>query len=596
MKLILLIFLLVMTGFIYAYIGFLAYFSDKIFPGVKVANNGLGGLSQTASYQLLSNQFQDRASHKLNLAFKDSSFVLDISTASPFADLKQQINTAYLIGRSGDPIQDIIQQSKALLGKINLPVNVNYAKKPLLASQIDKINQEIKNTASNADVALGEEIIVTPSQNGQQVEVDRLTQMITEYLALIGPKPGILPTKQYTARFTTDDATVAKQALERIKDQPIKLHFEQDLWVIDQPTLFTLLYLGNSNDQTIEQENMENLPEFQNLPVTPLIDKNKLAAYLQNLSDKINQQPQDAKFSVETSQSQEVKVKEFKPGQEGKKLDISQTSQLLTQALISGSSTNINLPVEIIKPQTQTGDVNNFGIKELVGRGVSNFTGSIENRIYNLSLAASRINGTLIPPGGTFSFNKTVGDISGASGYKPAYVIKSGRTVLDDGGGVCQVSTTVFRAALNSGLPITDRTAHAYRVGYYEQGFAPGLDATVFSPSVDFKFKNDTRSHILIQAKVQGKSLYIDLYGTKDGRVASITTPKITSQTPPPPEIRQEDPTLPKGVVKQVDWAAWGANVSFSRTVTRDGEIILSDNWRSNYRPWQAIYLVGTKQ
>ena len=201
----------------------------------------------------------------------------------------------------------------------------------------------------------------------------------------------------------------------------------------------------------------------------------------------------------------------------------------------------------------------------------------------------------LIPPGETFSFNKTVGDISAATGFKQAYVIKEGRTVLDDGGGVCQDSTTLFRAVLNAGLPVVSRTAHAYRVGYYEQGFPPGLDATVFYPSVDFQFKNDTPAHILIQAHTAGTTLYIELYGTSDNRVVNLTQPVITNKTPPPPELRQDDPTLPKGQVKQVDWAAAGATVIFKRTVTRNGEVIAQENWKSNYKPWQAVFLVGTQ-
>ena len=243
-------------------------------------------------------------------------------------------------------------------------------------------------------------------------------------------------------------------------------------------------------------------------------------------------------------------------------MDIDKTYQLITQAFNERIDRQVALPVAIVKPKVLISDINNLGINELIGQGVSRFAGSIPNRIYNVTLTASKINGVLIPPGEIFSFNRTVGDITAATGFKQAYVIKEGRTVLDDGGGVCQDSTTVFRAALNAGLPITQRTAHAYRVGYYEQGFPPGLDATVYYPSVDLQFKNDTGRHILLQAYTSGLTLYVNLYGTSDGRISKLTTPVIKSQTPPPPELRQDDPTLPKGTVKQVDWSAWGANVS----------------------------------
>ncbi len=257
----------------------------------------------------------------------------------------------------------------------------------------------------------------------------------------------------------------------------------------------------------------------------------------------------------------------------------------------------INLPVYTAHPVATTEKANSFGIKELIGRGYSEFQGSIPGRIHNVALAAARINGVLIPPGETFSFNDAVGDISAATGYQSAYIIKEGRTVLGDGGGVCQVSSTLFRAALNAGLSIPERHAHAYRVHYYEEGgFKPGLDATVFSPSVDLKIKNDTPSHILIQTKTDTKNLTLtfELYGTHDGRSSEITNHIVWGESPPPPALYQDDPTLKAGVVKQVDWSAWGAKASFAYRVTRGNEVLEDTTFVSNFRPWQAVYLRGT--
>ena len=169
--------------------------------------------------------------------------------------------------------------------------------------------------------------------------------------------------------------------------------------------------------------------------------------------------------------------------------------------------------------------------------------------------------------------------------------------MLGNGGGTCQVSTTLFRAALREGLPIVERHAHAYRVGYYEQDSAPGIDATVYVPSVDFKFKNDTGHHILIQSILDPEELRLTfmIYGTSDGRISEVTTPVITNQSPAPETKFEDDPTLPVGTVKQVDFAAAGANTVFTRTVTRDGKVIIADTFKSNYRPWQAVFLRGTK-
>jgi len=295
------------------------------------------------------------------------------------------------------------------------------------------------------------------------------------------------------------------------------------------------------------------------------------------------------------------RVTAFKPSRDGRAVsrdDARARFAAAVNALPHAPSFHIviNMPVLTVKPTASTGDANSYGIKERIGFGYSEFKGSIPGRIHNVALAASRINGVLIPPGATFSFNEAVGDISAATGYQSAYIIKDGRTVLGDGGGVCQVSTTLFRAALNAGLPIVDRRAHAYRVHYYEEaGYKAGIDATVFSPSVDLKIKNDTSAHILIQTKTDTKNLALvfELYGTGDGRKSEILNHIVGGQVAPPAPLYQDDPTLPPGAVKQVDWAAWGAKASFDYKVTRGDEILQDTTFVSNYRPWQAVYLKG---
>jgi vancomycin resistance protein YoaR len=301
-------------------------------------------------------------------------------------------------------------------------------------------------------------------------------------------------------------------------------------------------------------------------------------------------------------QFQNGRVSNFRPSTTGRRLNSDDAKIRLTRAFYIAEESGrqrmtILMPIEPVKPAVATTQANIFGIKELIGTGYSEFSGSIPGRIHNVALAAARINGILIKPGETFSFNDAVGDISAATGYQSAYIIKEGRTVLGDGGGVCQVSTTLFRAALAAGLPIVERHAHAYRVHYYEEeGVKPGMDATVYGPTYDLKFKNDTSTFILIQTKtdVTNLSLTFELYGANDGRISHITGQKLWDVTPPPPDLYQDDPTLPRGVVKQVDFAAWGAKASFDYLVTRGAEVLQNTTFFSNFRPWQAVYLKGT--
>ncbi len=335
------------------------------------------------------------------------------------------------------------------------------------------------------------------------------------------------------------------------------------------------------------------------LPGSYKYDEDYLIKQVSAISEKIYKTPIDARFTF-----QDGKVLEFQTSSDGQELDSTELKKRVSaKTLTVVKSTKplaiyIAIPVKILHPETTTDEANNFGIKELVAVGSSQFVGSIPNRMYNIALAATRLNGILIKPDEIFSFNKALGDVSTFTGYKQAYIIQNGRTVLGDGGGVCQVSTTFFRAVLNAGLPIVERNPHAYRVSYYEQDSGPGFDAAIFVPSVDFKFKNDTKHHLLIKTDVNPDSGYLtfELYGTKDDRQVTISKPVITSVTSSPEPLYIDDPTLPKGEVKQVDFAVSGANVYFTRVVRKDGEVISDDTFNSRYRPWQAVYMRGTKE
>lgn len=317
------------------------------------------------------------------------------------------------------------------------------------------------------------------------------------------------------------------------------------------------------------------------------------------LKQQVDKKPVNALFNF-----QDGKVVAFQLSKNGQTIDKKNIQDQIFSYLSSPSisdkkeTISINVPIIPVKPAITSDKAANLGITELIGEGESLFLHSIENRVFNISLAASRLNGILIAPDEVFSFAKAVGDVSAFTGYKQAYVIENGKTVLGDGGGVCQVSTTLFRAILDAGLPIVERHPHAYRVGYYEQDSPPGIDAAVYVPTVDLKFKNDTGKYILIQSIVDPDNLQLifQLYGTSDNREVSMTKPVILSESPAPEPSYQDDPTLPKGEVKQVDFAAPGAVIYFTRTVKKDGKVILSDKFSSNYKPWQAVYMRGTKE
>lgn len=226
---------------------------------------------------------------------------------------------------------------------------------------------------------------------------------------------------------------------------------------------------------------------------------------IEAISNEVNQTTEDAKLVIENGWATE-----FNPGQSGQVLDI---YKLLSS--LQSDAINLTLPVAVSEPETDLADTNDLGINELVAVGESDFTGSPANRIVNIKVGAKKFNGLLINPGEEFSFNKFLGDVDGENGFLPELVIKRSGLVPEFGGGLCQVSSTAFRAAMNAGLPITERRNHSFAVRYY----APqGTDATIYPGVTDFKFVNDLSSHLLIRTRIEGSKLYYDFYGTKDDR------------------------------------------------------------------------------
>lgn len=351
--------------------------------------------------------------------------------------------------------------------------------------------------------------------------------------------------------------------------------------------------------QSDGQQKVSNDQEIISLLAFPSgFSEKKVASFIMQWKKEIEKPSQEAVLIIDHSSQ---RVTTFVPPSDGVGLDADSAQQSLLSGLSqleTSDQKTTTLPYSIIKthPTQELSQTNSLGIMQRIGLGESRYQHSIPGRIHNVKLTAERINNTLVPVGAEFSFNKTLGDVSAATGFDQAYIIKDGRTQLGDGGGVCQVSTTLFRALLDAGLPITKRHAHSYRVSYYELNSKPGVDATVYGGDVDLRFINDTGYPILIHTETDSQNLYmkVELYGTSDGRTAEIVDHKVYDITPAPPPLYQFDASLPHGRVKQIDFAAAGAKASF-KTIVKDktGAVIRENTYFSNYKPWQAIYLRG---
>ncbi len=555
----------------------------------------------------VSNTIDNFKNSPLVVNVDNKSFSITDSELGFSFDKQKTLNRLMEIGRSGEPASIFVQR---LILPFR-PVNIS----PSYAVDYDLFSQNLSSKLSSFEKAAKDASI--DISGAKPVIVDEITgKVIDESLLADNLKADInnLSHAPIKAEMIEIKPIIAKEqaqkALVKVNElnaRNINLVYGYDKWNLTGESLLSILQfqptdyedgsfmsLNLGSDIYIKTASIDSAspPELD-----LSLNQQKLDAFIADIATSVNKPTVNATLKFENG-----KITQFQPAQDGQKLDVLQTKNLLLskvsiENIDEAKNINIDLPVHITKAEIANPEVNSLGIKDLIGRGVSYYAGSIPNRIFNIGLGASLISGTLVPPGETFSFDKLVGPVSAAQGFKQAYVISSGRTVLDDGGGICQVSTTVFRAALNAGFPILERTAHAYRVGYYEQrGFGAGLDATIWSPSVDLKFKNDTEKHILIQAVMDpaNAKIEVDIYGTLDGRRVEISDPIITSQVPPPPPLYQDDPSLPKGTVKQVDFAAWGAKSAFTQKVYKGDQLVIDKAFYSNFKPWQAVFLVGT--
>lgn len=560
--------------------GFFLYFSGKVYPGVQVHSISLGGKTLPETKTLIQSRFEKALPEQLSLRFNDRQWTINRAAFSASVDAEKTAIAALSYGRRGSILGNIQAVIRAGIEGNTIPLQIRYD-----PSQFSDI---IAAVAADIDIPLEEPsilveknpgnqpvIAIKEGRNGRVLDQEMTKKIIVQQLQALSASTIDLPITDLRTQVTPEDLKRAQMRAQAILPKQLTVKADSVTTVLQ-------------GDEIVRM-----------LDIVHKYDRDQIASFTALLAGQVNRPPQDA-----TIQFEGQKVVVFKPSLDGLTLNETEAMTVLQKGLddlesTSSASLMVDIALHATKPKVSTAEANNLGIKELLGEGVSYYTGSSAERIFNITLLTSKLNGVLIPPGQVFSIAQTIGDISSATGYKQAYIIQNGRTVLGDGGGSCQPTTTLFRAAINSGLPIEERHPHAYRVSYYEQGgFQPGFDASIFTPDVDLKFTNDTDHYILIQAKVvpDESKLIFSLYGTKDNREISISKARVwdVSSAPPPQYI--DDPTMPKGQLKQIDWAAGGAKAAFDYKITKDGRVIQEKTFFTNYQPWQAKFLRGTKE
>lgn len=564
-------------------------YAGRIFPGVQIAGVDVGGLRPQEAVRQISSGITYPTQGKILLRDGDRIWAANPAQLGLVLDPQASANAAYQIGRSGWTVDQLQEQFYAWYsGEKVFPSFVfdqrsAYAYLTGLAREIDKPTVE-------ASIALnGTDVVVVPGQVGRSLDISRSLALVSAQLQSL--HDGVVDLAVYESKPVIIDASQQAELARAILSQPLTLTVPEENtslgpWTINPQDLARLLTFERANSSGSQQYEVR-------------LNSDALRAYLGEIAPTLSRYPQNARFTFNDDTRQLDLIQSAVIGRE---LDVDKTIQTIQDRLYGGEHT-VPVVINYTNPAvTDQSTGEQLGIRELVHAETSYFYGSGASRVQNIEMAASKFHGLMVAPGETFSMASALGDITLDNGYAEALIIVGGQTIKGVGGGVCQVSTTLFRTAFFAGFPIVERHAHAYRVYYYEKVAGnrinpdlAGLDATVFVPLVDFKFTNDTPNWLLMETYVSAKNSSITwkFYSTSDGRRVEWNTTGITNVVPAPEPEYRENPDLPSGEIKQVDWAADGADVTVNRTVYRNDAIYLQDTIYTHYQPWQDVFEYG---
>jgi len=595
------IFLFVAALFVLS-VGYGLIYFGRIFPGVSVAGVDVSGLTVSDAAVKLSNSLTYPYSGRI--VFRDGAKVW-IETPVQLGmifDAPTTANTALSLGRSWNLFQNINDQFIAVQSGIDLPP-VSIFDQRIAHHYLQDLAAKNDLPVAEASLSInGLDVAAQPGQAGRSLNVDStLVYLNAQMQAFRDGEIPLVVTEQTPGIM---DSSVQAEAARRLLSAPLVISIpdarpgDPGPWQIQPDVLASMLRVGRVSGTG------PNNPGTSSSQFVIQLERESLQKILEDLVKQINRRSENARFVFNDKTSQ---IDLLQPAIIGLTMDVSGSIEQIQNAVAQGQQ-NVTLKVAANQPEvSDTATAQQLGITENIQMYTSYFRGSSTGRLQNIKIASEKFNGLLIAPGATFSMGQYVGDISLDNGFAEALIIYNGQTIKGVGGGVCQVSTTLFRTVFLAGLPIpvNERHAHAYRVYYYEQtatGTDPnwaGLDATVYFPLVDFKFTNDTPYWLLMETyfNPNSYSLTWKLYSTKDGRAVNWETTGPQNIVAALKPVIQINPEFSSGQIKHVDYAAEGADVTVSRIVTRDGKILFADKFFTQYEPWADVceYGPGTK-
>ncbi|MCC6704317.1 MAG: VanW family protein, partial [Thermomicrobiales bacterium] len=491
--------------------------NGKFYPGVVIAGVAIGGMTREEALIALEDRTGDFQQAAVTYVYEDRTWRFSASELGLTIDYEATLDEAWGHGREDgvtgryEALLDRRSRTLAFVGRMN---------EDKLDSVLQEIAAELDLDPVDAVFTMdGTAIAISPEQTGRTLDVGVLRQLTVDGIGDLQPFTITLPVTVTAAAVTAADLEASRAEAARLVSRKVTLRYGDTRWTVDRDALARSIVVPRDT-----------------VNARPTLDPGTLVIILQSIADEIYRSPVNAEIGWNNG------VQAITESREGRSVDLNQLAELVIEAAGKETGRIVQVPVDKIPPTIDSRNLDALGIAELMAEGSSSFAGSSEERAINVEVSAQKVDHALIPPGGTLSFLQTVGDISVDAGFVEGKIIADGWYASDIGGGVCQVSTTVFRAALLAGLPFAEWHPHSFRVSFYElDGWAAGLDAAIYQPNhewewpLDLVITNPTDSWILLQMTTQDQVVRASLYGPKTGYQVELANVEFSDPTDPPP-------------------------------------------------------------
>ncbi len=502
----------------------LAYWG-KVYPGVTANGVNLGGMSRVAATAKLKDRLSEFTGGALAIRYGDRTMRIPVNDLGAHYDTATVVNQAYNYGRRGGWRQLLVEHARALLGRPIDLLAYSYSDNKL-SPYLAEISEDVATPVIEATLTFNDNHAqVTPAEAGQRLDIGQLIWQVDYALGHTNDAIIEAPVYELQPLVTTAALETAAAQADRYLAGPITLSYGETVKEVDLATITQWIQIKHTplSGFLVTHQLTDLYPPVTGVQLS--LNQTDIKAYVAELATKADVAPRNAALTMD---GEAVVIAQA--SRTGATMDQAGAVNLITAALNQpADQRSLKLELKVTQPEVSETNLPDLGIKELISEGFSSFPGSTAARLTNVRVGASKFDGALLKPGDVFSFGAILGEVGPAQGYKPELVILADHEEKQYGGGMCQVSSTAFRAALNAGLPIVERRNHSFAISYYTAPYGiQGVDATIYYPQTDFKFKNDTSHYILIQTEMVGTTLRFRYYGTKT-KTGRIRGPQLVS-------------------------------------------------------------------